>query len=39
MGHDTRERPEKSSGPVWEMLEVWVREEMRGLIQAAPGRR
>ena len=32
MGNDTRER---FGGPAWETLEVWVREEMRGLIQAA----
>ncbi|WP_425154639.1 IS256 family transposase [Candidatus Palauibacter sp.] len=32
MGNDTRERFE---GPAWETLEAWVREQMRGLIQAA----
>ncbi len=32
MGNDTRER---FGGPAWETLEAWVREEMRGLIQAA----
>ncbi len=32
MGNDTRE---SYTGPAWEMLEVWVREQARDLIQQA----